>query len=80
MLSPCPCINCITFSICKAQATEHMKDCYSNTHIKKVYGSIVYIDILKPKCSLIKDWIDRSLNNHKCYIAIYKLYKTKIKG
>jgi len=67
-MSNCPCINCITFPICKAQATEYMKDClridktdlHNNAGVAnktdRIYGFNVYISVLRHKCSSIREW------------------------
>ena len=52
----------------------------TSSDVKKVYGSIVYTNVLKLKCSLIADWINRPyLNNLKYYTIIYNIYKIKPK-
>jgi len=56
-MNNCPCKDCITFPICKAQVYEYLNS-YKNKVLinERVYD--IYEDILKPKCSILKDWIN----------------------
>ena len=70
----CPCINCITFSICKIQVREYMKD-YAQYHvISNNYGYVIYLNVLRSKCSLIREWRDIT-NIPEHFNVIYELYK-----
>jgi len=73
----CPCINCITFPICKAQVNEYMKTRTTFNKLDREYGFNVCISFLSPKCSLIKDWVN---NNYEqigieCFTILYRIYK-----
>lgn len=76
-MNECPCINCITFPICKAQVDEYMKY-YAMIHIDKVYANNMYDSILKPKCIIITKWINnkpiRSII-HKRFVILYNIYR-----
>ena len=57
-----PCKDCIVFVMCKWQITEYMhgyKSVYKTFQESPTtlmyYG---YIDILKPNCSIIKNWMN----------------------
>ena len=79
-MNECPCINCLMFPICKAQATEYIKECY-NLHLpstERFYGTHLYIDVLKPKCSIIRNWEHKSRINSDRFSIIYKIYDIKI--
>jgi len=75
-MKPCPCIDCITFPICKAQVNDYVKVHPYNTSEDVMY--IVYDDILKPKCSLIEKYI----NNlsilipfvHERFLFLYNIF------
>jgi len=78
-MSPCPCINCLIYPVCKAQTKEHI----NKLHILYSYsydpgcGYDLYTFILEPKCSLIIKWIDEG-NGYKMfkrYTTIYKIFK-----
>ena len=76
-MSQCPCINCITLPICKAQTIEHIKQYKLYVYASiPTYGFNLYTDILEPKCSLIRHWINEG-NGYKRYIDIYHIFKSK---
>ena len=79
-MKPCPCINCLTFPICKAQVKEYMKHYMKHStlnHIDKVYASNMYNGILKPKCSIITKWINNKPIRGiiiKRFVILYNVY------
>ena len=56
-----PFINCITFAICNAQVLNHMSPIEENhtAHIAMVYSITVM-----PKCSLIREYINKVPSGH----------------
>jgi len=62
-MNKCPCINCITFPICKAQVNEYIHNrnmlYKKNLQASRYYN--IYDDVLSLKCSLIGDWINEVL-------------------
>lgn len=57
----CPCINCITFPMCKVRVYEHLNN-KREIQYKFISSSltnyIIYQEVLYPKCSIIHDWVD----------------------
>ena len=82
-MKQCPCINCITFPICKAQVNTRFNKFSIKNNKAKDYGITVCTFVLKPKCSLIREWIDEIKYNkvkyqsfkNKRYAIIYEIYK-----
>ena len=70
-MSQCPCINCITFPICKLQVNDFMKF-YSKSYKKTDYVYSFYKNVLKPKCSVIEKWVE---NEYMIYNILYDIYK-----
>ena len=58
-----PCKNCITLAICKARIINHIKintDINIKTEHPFTCGPFyIYYNLLSPKCSIIKDWMDK---------------------
>ena len=69
-MKPCPCIDCLIFPICKAQVDNYIKYYNGISH----YDYVVYVYVLKDKCSLIIDWVCCN-PTIKCYSIINDLYK-----
>ena len=73
-MKQCPCINCITFPICKAQVDEYTI-IYKYTVLSYSWLYSMYSQILTPKCSIIQTWIiDNQDNRRKCFNDIYTLF------
>ena len=80
-MNECPCIDCLIFPLCKARVLEYMKNCarpYLHPYtLDREIGLIMYINVLKPKCSLIINWINKN-NKYitpERYTVIYNIYK-----
>ena len=74
-MKPCPCINCLTFPICKIQVQTYIK-LHKNTYSNKVNGFNIYNIVLRNKCSIITKWIN-SYNKHEQYNILYKQFQIK---
>jgi len=75
-LTTCPCINCITLAVCKARVIDYTIVNKNPSRVDGLYD--IYEDVLKPKCSLIIDWIDQPPSTveivQKRFNKIYNLF------
>ena len=63
-----PCINCITFAVCKAQVDEYLQIIEQTSNHDVVNGLyLAYRELLLNKCELICEWIDTQYNRRGGY-------------
>ena len=60
-----PCIDCITFPICKAQVNEYINSFKKPPVANKFY--LAYREILIVKCELIVNWVNIEYNRRGGY-------------
>ena len=72
-MSDIPCKDCLIFPICKSQITDYIQT-HSFAAVKS--GLNIYKVILKPKCSIISDWVEDppAINMYSRYNDILTLF------
>lgn len=56
-----PCKDCLIYPLCKAQVNEYMNNNsgYAYKSISRPLANyIIYQEVLRPKCSIISNWVD----------------------
>lgn len=76
-MNKCPCINCITFPICKTQVFDYINKTKNDTYNRSgLFGAYAYM--LKPKCTIINKWgseyltVTKELHNKNVYAKAIK--------